>query len=121
VSVGRDESVLGKKVRIPSQFYFHHQCFSLDFFLPYIIIQLMDYIPLNCPLSHVYKNISTPLIGEVESGIAVSVRLKCPHKHHQPHRGWVEFTTDRYGNVTWCEVPIEERIFYKDLPVLIGK
>lgn len=80
----------------------------------------MDYIPLDCPLPHVMNNISKPLVGEVESGIAVSVRLKCPHKHHKPHTGWIEFTTDRYGNVTWREVPKSERVFYKDRPVQIG-
>lgn len=81
----------------------------------------MDYIPLDCPLPHVMNNITKPQIGEVELGIAVSVRLKCPHKHPKPHRGWIEFTTDRYGNVLWREVPISERVFYKDRPVQIGK
>lgn len=85
-----------------------------------IIIQVMDFIPLDCPLPHVMNNITKPQIGEVEAGIAVSVRLKCPHKHHKPHRGWVEFATDSFGNVTWREVPIGERVFYKDRPIQIG-
>lgn len=97
---------------------------SLLFFLAfsprYIIIQIMDFIPLDCPLPHVLNNVIKPQIGEIESGIACSVRLKCHHKHHTPHTGWIEFTTDHYGNVSWREVPKCERVFYKDRPVQIG-
>ena len=80
----------------------------------------MDFIPLDCPLPHVLNNVIKPQIGEIESGIACSVRLKCHHKHHTPHTGWIEFTTDHYGNVSWREVPKCERVFYKDRPVQIG-
>lgn len=113
---------MGKKGKSPLPiFIFLLRIFFLDFSHPYIIIQVMDFIPLNCPLPHIHNNILMPMIGEVESGIAVSVRLKCPHKHHEPHRGWIEFTTDRFGNISWREVPKSERVFYKDHPVQIGK